>query len=75
MNVFALRPKGEYMGGMALVAADNYSQAIEEYAKNGEYGEEVYNKEIELQPTCYIPIVLMVWHGEQGIIFDNFYIE
>lgn len=75
MNVYQLRPKGGYCGGLALVAAPSFESAKQEYLTNGKYSEEYYFGEFAFNDDYSEPLKDLEWHGERSIICESFYFE
>ena len=75
MNVYQLKPKGSYCGGMALVAANTFGIAKDIYLEKGAYGEEYYFKYFSFDEKYSEPIEGLDWHGEQSIITESIYVE
>lgn len=75
MNVYQLKVKGCYGGGMALVAAWSFEHAKNEYLYNGIYGEEYRLKYFVFDERFSQPIEGLVWQGKQRIIAESIYLE
>ena len=75
MNVYQLRPIGNYSHGLALVAAPTFAHAKSEYISSGTYGEMYYYGEFEFDEKFSDPIEGLEWHGGQRIITERIYIE
>ena len=73
MNVYQLRPKGCYCGGIALVAAPTFANAKIEYISNGYYGEMYFDGEFGFDDKFSEPIEGLEWHGGQRIITESIY--
>lgn len=75
MNVYQLKPKGSYVYGMALVAANTFEQAKNEYLINGACAESYYFKDFDFDEHYSQPIENLEWQGEVSVITESIYIE